>query len=51
MSEAENKIGETITKAWPEIPDEKKSYLLGFVEGVAAMVRPRDEPRQEDQRE
>ena len=38
MSEKEKQIGKILGAALPNIPEEKKEYLLGFAEGVAAMA-------------
>lgn len=38
MSSVEKKIIETIASAFQVLPDEKKEYLLGYAEGVAAMA-------------
>lgn len=38
MSSGEKKMIETIASAFQVLPDEKKEYLLGYAEGVAAMA-------------
>lgn len=44
MSEIERRIADSLATAIPQLPEEKKEYLLGFAEGVAAMTKPRNEP-------
>ena len=38
VSEKEKKIAKALAEAAKALPDEKKEYLLGYAEGVAAMV-------------
>ena len=38
MSEKEKKIAKALAEAAKALPDEKKEDLLGYAEGVAAMV-------------
>lgn len=38
MSDNEKQIGQTLTEAVADLPDEKKQYFIGFAEGVAAMA-------------
>ena len=38
MSEKEKQISKTLAAVIPGLPEEKKEYLLGFAEGVAAMA-------------
>lgn len=38
MSEREKTIAENIAKACALLPENKKEYLLGFAEGVAAVA-------------
>lgn len=38
MSEKEKKIAKALAEAAKALPDEKKEYLLGYAEGVAAMA-------------
>ena len=38
VSEKEKKIAKALAEAAKALPDEKKQYLLGYAEGVAAMV-------------
>ena len=37
MSEQEKNVSKTLTDAFDALPENKKEYLLGFAEGVAAM--------------
>ena len=37
MSEQEKAVAQSIVKAFDALPDEKKEYLIGFADGVAAM--------------
>jgi hypothetical protein len=37
MNEQEKAVVQSIVKAFDALPDEKKEYLIGFAEGVAAM--------------
>jgi len=37
MSESAKKAGESLMKAFINLPDSKKEFLLGYAEGVAAM--------------
>lgn len=37
MSEQEKAVAQNIVKAFEALPDDKKEYLIGFAEGVAAM--------------
>ena len=39
MSEREKTIAKKMAEAIKALPDEKKEYVLGFAEGVAAMKR------------
>lgn len=43
MSEKERNIGQTLDSVIPNLPDDKKEYLLGFAEGVAAMANNKKE--------
>lgn len=43
MSEENKKLGAAIAQALEILPEHKKEYILGFVEGAAAMTTPRDE--------
>lgn len=36
MSEEQKKTAKALAEAFEALPDEKKEYLLGFAEGVAA---------------
>lgn len=36
MSEEQKKTAQTLADAFTALPDEKKEFLLGFAEGVAA---------------
>ena len=38
MSEKEKQISKTLEAVIPTLPEEKKEYLLGFAEGVAAIA-------------
>ncbi len=38
VSEKEKKIAKALAEAAKALPDEKKEYLLGYAEGVAAMA-------------
>lgn len=38
MSEKERNIAESLTRACELLPDGKKEYLIGYAEGVAAIV-------------
>ena len=38
MSDREHQVGETLSNAIADLPDEKKQYFIGFAEGVAAMA-------------
>lgn len=38
MSEREKQISKTLEAVIPTLPEEKKEYLLGFAEGVAAIA-------------
>ncbi len=38
MSEREKQIAENLAKACELLPDDKKEFLLGYAEGVAAMA-------------
>lgn len=38
MGASDKKTVETIVDAFQALPDEKKEYLLGYAEGVAAMA-------------
>lgn len=35
MTDREKQLIETISKVFPELPEEKKEWLLGFGEGIA----------------
>lgn len=37
MTEQEKSIAKNIVKAFESLPDDKKEYLIGFADGVAAM--------------
>lgn len=37
MSEKEKKIAETFKRVIPNLPEEKKEYLLGMAEGMSIM--------------
>ena len=37
MSEQERQVVQSLAAAFDALPDNKKEYLLGFAEGVAAM--------------
>lgn len=49
MSEKEKQISKTLETVIPRLPEEKKEYLLGFVEGVAAVVGRKESSREEEQ--
>lgn len=38
MSAEEKKVAESLVQAFEMLPDNKKEYLLGYAEGVAAMA-------------
>lgn len=38
MSEKEKKIAETFKRVIPNLPEEKKEYLLGMAEGMSIMA-------------
>lgn len=38
MSEREKQMAENLAKACELLPDDKKEFLLGYAEGVAAMA-------------
>ena len=38
MSEREKQISRTLEAVIPNLPEEKKEYLLGFAEGIAAVA-------------
>lgn len=38
MSEREKQIAEKLAAACEHLPDDKKEFLLGYAEGVAAMA-------------
>lgn len=38
MSEREKQIAENLAEAVAKLPDNKKEFLLGYAEGVAAMT-------------
>ena len=38
MSDKEHQVGETLSKAIADLPENKKQYFIGFAEGVAAMA-------------
>lgn len=38
MSEREKQMAESLAKACELLPDDKKEFLLGYAEGVAAMA-------------
>lgn len=38
MSEREKQIAENLVDAFTKLPDNKKEFLLGYAEGVAAMT-------------
>lgn len=38
MSEREKQIAENLAEAVAKLPDNKKEFLLGYAEGVAAMA-------------
>ena len=37
MTEQEKAVAQNIVKAFESLPDDKKEYLIGFADGVAAM--------------
>lgn len=43
MSEKEKAIAEKLGQAFAALPDEKKEYLIGYAEGVAAMAERQQE--------
>lgn len=43
MTQQDKKIGENLWNAFKALPNEKKEYLLGFAEGVAAMIESKQE--------
>lgn len=49
MSEREKQISRTLEAVIPNLPKEKKEYLLGFAEGVAAVAGSKSEPKTEKQ--
>ena len=49
MSEKEKRISETLEKVIPNLPEEKKEYLLGFAEGIAAVTSLKNRPEAEKQ--
>lgn len=44
MSEKEKQIAEKLATACEQLPDNKREFLLGFAEGVAAMTDRKGEP-------
>lgn len=46
MSEKEKQIAENLVKACALLPDEKKEFLLGYAEGVAAMAEKKSQSEQ-----
>ena len=49
MSEREKQISKTLEAVIPSLPEEKKEYLLGFAEGVAAIAGMRNLTKAEEQ--
>ena len=49
MSEREKQISRTLEAVIPNLPEEKKEYLLGFAEGIAAIAGLKDYSKQEEQ--
>ena len=45
MSAEEKRIGDKLATACEQLPPEKREFLLGFAEGVAAMAEKRDADR------
>lgn len=43
MSAEEKRIAEKLANACEQLPPEKKEFLLGFAEGVAAMAEKRED--------
>lgn len=50
MSEREKAIAESLTRACELLPDNKKEYLIGYAEGVAAMAAKKDSEEKEDEK-
>lgn len=48
MSEKEKQIAETLSKAFDILPDDKKEFLIGYGEGVAAMAAIQSAQRQDE---
>ena len=48
MSEREKQISRTFEAVIPNLPEEKKEYLLGFAEGIAAVAGMNNRSEQEE---
>lgn len=48
MSEKEKALVESLTQACDQLPEEKREFLLGFAEGVAAMAKKKEQPPVEE---
>lgn len=48
MTEQEKKMAETFRQLLPRLNETEKTYTLGYLEGMAAMVKP-DAPRPDQQ--
>lgn len=51
MSQKEMEIVKSIAECLGHLPNEKKEYLLGYAEGVAAMAERRNQDEQDTDRE
>ena len=54
MSDTSKKIVKSLAEAVKVLPDDKREYLLGFADGVAAMAGKKpenDEPAEDDKKE
>lgn len=45
MSENEKKAAESLAEALNKLPADKREFLIGYAEGVAAMVEKQDKER------
>lgn len=45
MSEKEKQTASKIAEAMNKLPEEKREYLIGFAEGVAAMSSKKDDEK------
>lgn len=45
MSDVEKKAAETLANAFNALPENKREFLIGYAEGVAAMVEKQDKER------